>query len=264
MNRHIYLKFILVPLLPGYILSCSVLKNPGVGEREGCDGNQIIRVLNERQITEKCFVYKNVSIVFEQGNDVHNFDAVIKVVKDTGILVSVRPAMGIEAFRLVLTNDSIILVDRMNRKIYSGFYREVLNRYGIMMELNELQRMLSGLLIGDINKPKAQCEKEYVKIVGEQDSVSKVSSAIRLNTLELANKGLKMKRLTFHMMQYSASLEYKNYFTRKGFEYPGFQQFNVMGGGKSVKITLNFNEVGFTNIGDWRSYGGRSYERIKL
>lgn len=64
--------------------------------------------------------YKSISgkvtIELKAGKKSTKTGSFVKIIKDSVIQLSVRPLLGIEAFRLTLTPSSIQVVDRMNKK----------------------------------------------------------------------------------------------------------------------------------------------------
>ena len=56
----------------------------------------------------------------------------IKIVKDERILITVRSGLGIETARVLLTKDSVKIVDRMNKEVFCGGYEEMKRYFGLI------------------------------------------------------------------------------------------------------------------------------------
>lgn len=61
-------------------------------------------------------LYTKGSISFGIGNSSRRSSAVYKIIRDSVIQTSIRPILGMEAFRITFTPDSIVIMDRMKKK----------------------------------------------------------------------------------------------------------------------------------------------------
>lgn len=77
------------------------------------------KIVNDALASE--LQYKTIttkgSIEFRIGGSAKKSSTVFKIVKDSIIQASVRPVLGMEAFRINFTPDSIVIIDRM-KKVY--------------------------------------------------------------------------------------------------------------------------------------------------
>jgi hypothetical protein len=72
--------------------------------------------------------------------------AALKMRNDTVIQISVQPLLGIEAFKIELTKDSIKLIDRLNKRYISENYERIKREMAIDFNFNNLQALLSNSL----------------------------------------------------------------------------------------------------------------------
>lgn len=99
------------------------------------------RTCNETAISKSDIVRKNVSlerfyiqkaVVTITGNQAESkFLATVKYNLPDSILISVRAKIGYEAARIFLTSDTIIIADRINRKLRVGNPKFLKSKYGI-------------------------------------------------------------------------------------------------------------------------------------
>jgi hypothetical protein len=87
-----------------------------------------------------------MEIVFSQQGKEYRSEAVMKIIKDTAMQVSVLPVMGVEAFRFLLDKDSLLVIDRFNRKAYISDFNEVTGMLGNYFKLGSIQDLLAGNL----------------------------------------------------------------------------------------------------------------------
>jgi len=73
-----------------------------------------------------------------------DFKGQVRIRKDSVIWVTISPALGIELFRLVITQDSVKYVDRFNKEYFSGDYALVSRFLQIDVDFDILQSLILG------------------------------------------------------------------------------------------------------------------------
>jgi hypothetical protein len=66
-----------------------------------------------------------IKLEFESPQKEMSARAQLKIIRDDRIQVSIQPFLGIEAFRLELTNDSVKLLDRLNKYYMAESYEDM-------------------------------------------------------------------------------------------------------------------------------------------
>lgn len=74
----------------------------------------------------------------------NSFRATLRIRKDSAIWVSVSPAMGIEAFRLLCTRDSVKYLDKLKNQYFLGTYKRLNELTNSDLDLQALQDILVG------------------------------------------------------------------------------------------------------------------------
>ena len=74
----------------------------------------------------------------------NSFRGQVRMRKDSAIWVSFSPALGIEMARLLITNDSIKFINRINKTYFSGDYYYVNQFLGTNVDYDVLQSILLG------------------------------------------------------------------------------------------------------------------------
>jgi hypothetical protein len=67
----------------------------------------------------------------------------VKMVYDDRIQLSLQPVLGIEVFRIELSNDSIKILDRLNKRYVSDNYNQLKNELAINFNFQNLQALLT-------------------------------------------------------------------------------------------------------------------------
>ncbi len=119
--------------------SRSVIKEPI--KEYGAD--YIFKKLKENELKFDWFSAKfNLDLVIDKKKN--TFRGQIRMRRDSAIWVSFSPALGIEMARLLITNDSVKFLNRINKTYFAGNY-EVVNRFlGTNVDYDILQSILLG------------------------------------------------------------------------------------------------------------------------
>lgn len=85
------------------------------------------------------FSAKYISKKEEQG-----FNGAIRIVKNEKIWISITPMLGIEAFRVLITQDSVQMVNRLNKTYFKGDYQIVNELLQTPFDFDMLQSFIVG------------------------------------------------------------------------------------------------------------------------
>jgi hypothetical protein len=109
-------------------------------------------------INESNFSYLKLKskIDFQSENLSQSFPANVHIKKDSIIWISV--SVGIEAARCIITTDSILFMDRINRKYYGLSIKELSQQFNFDFDFSLLQSLLIG------NLPFVQNKKDRVRL----------------------------------------------------------------------------------------------------
>lgn len=82
-----------------------------------------------------------------------NFYGGIKIVKDKGILITIKSGIGMETARILLTKDSVKIVDRIHKEIYNGVYSKMKSYFSLVDGYKEVENLLlcNNYMIGNDN-----------------------------------------------------------------------------------------------------------------
>jgi hypothetical protein len=91
------------------------------------ESNSLMEGLEKQNLTNNSFFIQKAQIEVSSDEVNQKFNGSIKFVTPGKYLISLRSKAGIEAARIFLSDDTILINDRINRKLYYG-KPEVLNR----------------------------------------------------------------------------------------------------------------------------------------
>lgn len=149
---------VLISIALSVIISgCSVSKKREADaffDKEGGDLRSVaIAEVLKYNITNRNFNIERADIRISQGRVSVRFTASLKFRKPDSLMITVRSRAGIEAGRALITSDTILVNDRINRTLLIGKPEIIGPKYGI--EPGLLYAVLGDLIIGEHNSDHA-------------------------------------------------------------------------------------------------------------
>ena len=143
-NHKIICRSFVLLLLPLFILeSCSparkVMKAPL--REEGAD--YLFAKLKEKELNFNWFSAKFSAEYSNKGKG-NSFSGQIRIRKDSVIWISLTPMLGIEAVRLMISQDSVKMINRLNNTFFVGNYEYVNQFLNTNIDYDLLQAFLLG------------------------------------------------------------------------------------------------------------------------
>ena len=166
MNRLLKLIFIFaLPVILLGITSCkstrATLKKP----LKEYGFNYLYSKMLENQMN---FAYLNAkfSISYREDKKETNLKGQLRMKNDSIVWISFSPALGIEAARIALTNDSIKFINRLNKKYFKGKYSLLDSLLNTTIDYSILQAMIIGNDITqyDVSKYRASIDGGLYRI----------------------------------------------------------------------------------------------------
>lgn len=155
------------------------------------------RVLTNNADTFRYYSAKaNVELVLPEGKK--SFKAQIRSVRDSATWVSVIPALGIEVARVLLTSDSLKLVDKLHDQYFVGDTAAAAAKFGLQPSLFLLQQALLGKAIGIEPESKYRSDREdgqYVLTSKERRRFVRAAEDISPGDTLAKDRDMREKRL---------------------------------------------------------------------
>jgi len=146
MRKSKLLYFFFFFFLPSFLFilsSCTtqrkIIKAPL--KEEGAD--YLFKKLKEHELQYQWFTAK-FSAEYNNKGQSNSFNGIIRIRKDSVIWLSFSPALGIEVFRMMLTQDSVKFINRMNNTCFAGNYNFVNHYLNTNIDFDLLQSFLTG------------------------------------------------------------------------------------------------------------------------
>lgn len=186
-----------------FITGCSVIGKSGKSNTSNYNNDLNINVLEGtkfQNLTNIDFFIQKAEIEIITQNGKEKYLASVKFEKPDKFLISVKSRTGIEGARIYISNDSILVNDRINKKLYSGKAFYLKKKFGISPDLLPLifgdmildkdykdinercienKILIESHLKGIILNYEIDCSKRKVISVSQIDSFDKNVSKLR-------------------------------------------------------------------------------------
>ena len=148
-----------------FLFSCSPQKKlyRAPIKEEGAD--YLFGKLKEKELKFSTFSAK-ISVEYKNGKSKKSFGGQIRILNDSVIWLSFAPALGIEVMRIMITQDSVKFINRMNNTYFCGDYNYVNNFLNTNIDFDILQSFLIGndLSFYENGKFRASLDKGQYKL----------------------------------------------------------------------------------------------------
>src|ERR1035438_3224323 len=97
----------------------------------------------------------NVDVI--RNKESFNFSVSIRMRKDSAIWVTISPALGIEAIRVLITKDSVKLMDKVNKKYWINDFKYLNQLFHVPVTFDMIQSVIIGNYFSyqDETKPRS-------------------------------------------------------------------------------------------------------------
>jgi hypothetical protein len=204
MNKH------LIACLLGILLVISSCGRKNIPTGPDVDPNS----LNIQQVDFEYLSTKS-KIKYQDSNQNLSASATIRFRKDSLIWISVSPALGIEAARCLITQDSITIINKLNKEYYVENFESLSQKFNIEINFDLIQAMLLG------NLPKNKLPLHKVVKQNDHFLIKQVDGRLLIDNY-VSRKNMKVEKVT--MEEYptdnSLLLEYGNFKSVEQFLIP--------------------------------------------
>ncbi len=137
--------------------------------------NQLI----QNELDYKKLYLKKVQFSFSDGSQKKSFKGSFVIQKDTQIVVSIFPVMGIELIRVRLTPNEVVIIDKHNKVVTTTNYDYFNQKYDLSLNFYALQAILTNAVFlypvevdnyEGLKKYKHYVEKDYYSFKALKDN----------------------------------------------------------------------------------------------
>ena len=135
--------------------SCKKLERAKRSSLEGKKTEYLLNQMQENAFNFDTFQAK-ADFLVKQKDQQNTFKANVRIKKDSLIWISITPLLGIEMARVLITEDSVKVINRLNREYFIGDYSYINKRFNVELEFDIIQSLLIGNAIDFEDDEKLQ------------------------------------------------------------------------------------------------------------
>lgn len=219
----------------------------------------VASVLKTLDINENDFSFyqTRAKLNYREGSQQMEVDATIAMEKDQYIWMSVTAVLGIEAARILITRDSVQILDRLHKKYIVSDFNLIQKMTNTPLRLENLQRMMVGNPVFE-----QSVQKSVVDTLMGNLAVYLNLGAQKQNTFY--NKSLKVSRSVIAENNQSREMriDYDAFSTFGQNAYPNRMNINIRAE-KNIECTLELNNFVFDKKREFQFTVPSGYEVVK-
>jgi hypothetical protein len=257
------------------LLSSTLLFSCKTSEKEAYTGP--LPSLTAAEILSKSAVNRNfgelsakVSISYAKGTEKQTVSAKVRMKQDSIIWVSVAPIFGIELIRAVITPDSLMLLDRFNKRYYKGDFDRINQMLKTELNFAMLQALLTGNTIELYEAERYQSRSEsnrYIIDVAARSKKELKKGALppRINQQSwIEPQHFSVTRGLIHdtSSEYKMDATYSDLRAVGAIHFPQTMSFQIAGK-EPMKVDLQWSNTEFTSGQEFPFSVPDKYEPIK-
>jgi hypothetical protein len=251
-------KINLIWLLIVLTAGCSVFKNNiGSDHRLSNDlnGDRLIESIEKQNVTVNSFYIQKAEIEITTESGSEKLLASLKFESPDKYLISIKSRTGIEGLRIFLSRDSVLVNDRINKKVYCGSTNKMNLKYGI--SFSEIP-----VILGDFVFDTAQDNNVRNCIDDNMDIDTYLKGIMIKYVIDCPKRKLRKTIITNDLNRVGIVILYSDYFKHSAGFMPGLIQMNDPQ--RKIKIKIRIRKMESPWDGRIDFIPGKQYEILQL
>ncbi len=124
-------------------------------------------------------------VKYHEGDKRINGTAHIRIKKDSIIWISLSPSVGIEVTRIMITPDTVLIINRLDKIFYKFGFEEVSKYFSFNVNFSIIQGILLGNLTMPIDKNTDIQEEGNFYFIRQDDGALDIQSYINAKTMKV-------------------------------------------------------------------------------
>lgn len=236
-----------------FLFACKSSKETSKTLSKKFDADSVIVGL-ERGAIQFEWMYAKARVGYEDKSQSKSFTASIRMRRDSVIWISVTTVMGVEAARLLIRDDTVFLLDKLNKKYQTEPLAYLENYFPFRFDIHLLQKILIGnALMVDSGNASIKKDKNGFSVYSENGIYR---YAINLNDADLS---ISTEHLIDRQNDRKLSLVFDDYKNEEGrlFSYARNISFS---GDEKISLVLKFSKVKWDEPQEFPFHVGEKYE----
>ncbi len=155
-------RFWIILILIVFTISCKSTQNfyNKKGELKNITDTKLINSIEDNYTIFNTIFYKKFKAEVAFNGENKSFKGNLFLTRDTSIIISINPLMGIELFRVKLSPDSVEIIDRTRKNYSIGNYEFLWDKFLVELDYQTVQNIIVNELY---TYPISDKEDRYIK-----------------------------------------------------------------------------------------------------
>ncbi len=228
---------------------------------------KIVEQVDRIRKAEPTFSTANVSkmsVAVEVGGRKFNTSASCKIRTDSAIHVSIQPFLGFEMFKVEIDKDSMLVFDKVNKKLYAVPFAFFKTKFGLNVGFSDVQAILSNrfFTVGSAEADLRNCKQaenvENLKAIAYQNA--EMSQLLLINAADRIEK----TQLNALNSEYRMEVGYSNFAQLDKFTFPQLISLEATNTKRNVKFDFKISRVVFDSEVNFSTIDASKYTRAGI
>lgn len=186
-----------------------------------------------------------MSVTLEVSGRKFSTLASCKLRTDSAIHISIQPLLGFELFKVEINKDSMLVYDKVNKKLYPIPFAYFSDKFGLQVGFNDLQAILSNrfFTVGKNTPDLAGCKQ--ISEEGISNVIAYFVSEMTQKTFVNPTNRIEKVALASTKSDYNMLVTYNQFINFESQVFPQLINISAAGGKRSVKFNFNISKASF-------------------
>ena len=235
------------------------------GELKNISDSRLVRSVENSNIQYNTLFFKKFHAEIDINGKTRSFKGNLFMQKDSAIIISVLPVMGIELFRVKFVPDTIFILDRTHKKITITNYDYLWKKYFVDIDFNVIQNiLLDQFFCYPSSENDKNCIKKFKHYIkndnyvlqsiknGKYNRISKKNNfgGIIYHEFTVAPDIFKITKSYVNDFEDNTLLkiEYKDFVTLQDYVFPAEISFNGRRGNNLFAIKITYTDIELNGV----------------
>lgn len=260
-------KNILAVILLALLAGCSTLKKTSQSTTPPIDlSKALVEQVINAQPEFNTMQANKMRVKLDYQNHSYTISGALTMIKDSIIIISLQPLLGIEIYRLEMSRDEATIIDKMNKRYVKMAYSELQAKLGVEVGYDEVQ----ALFMRHIFKPGVAQENlnEEKVTISQEDGLTKLCWNDKVLNYNFLVNSTNLQIETIELMVTSktekVTVDYKMPMVYDDFFYPSQMIVSLNDGLSTDKCTLEFQQLIFNKTVNAQLINLKKYSETTL
>lgn len=235
-------RWLLIFALAFTIVGCRTVRKTDAVIMEGLNNVALLEKINAASPVFQSMDIKRANMSIRMNGINYSSPASCKLIRDSVIHLSVTPFLGVEMFVVRITQQDILVLDKMNAVFYQIDYRTLQNRLGYRIDFQTLQALFTNtaFIVGETTiRPEMFRQKRQNQTTILYSSKNGLTQATTLtDDYRVGHTEILTQSANFNAT-------YQDFRNQHGILFPFAANFSFNIGNSALSIQMSIHRIGF-------------------